>query len=509
MQKSSSNSSDHGSRKTSQEHPQHDAVKAHTSSDKTSSKEVRFTSNDSSNPRNWPTWKKRLTYLSIIPLDLCVSFGSSGYSPATTKFEKTWNVSSEIGVLGLSIYVLALAIGPLFNSPASEYFGRRPIYIVSYGLALPFFVGSALAPNLTCWFITRFLCGFFQSVTIATLGGTIADLYNHHETGYAMSIFLWAATSGSSIGFMLMSFVAQYRSWEDVMWALLGISGACYLWVVAAMLYVGETRHSVILRNRAAKLRKETGDQSIDVAPEHRKKTFWEVVKVTQTRPWRFLFFEPVVQFGALYNGYLYGISFLLNGAFTLVFGPMGHGLDILQVGLCFLGIIGGITVGPITNIFQEKYYQRQRKESATNDRLPEARLRMGMIAGITFPISLFWFAWTTYSSINPAVPVLATALWGWSFYTLILMTYQYTEDAYKQYSASALAALGLIRNVAGAGFPLFGSQMFQTLGYQWAGSLLAFLALVMVPMPFVLVKYGPQLRRRSPWASEHIEEVD
>jgi len=86
----------------------------------------------------------------------------------------------------------------------------------------------------------------------------------------------------------------------------------------------------------------------------------------------------------------------------------------------------------------------------------------MSKIAGVTFPISLFWFAWSTSASVNAAVPILATALWGWSFYTLILMTYTYTEDSYKQYAASALAGLGFVRNIAGAGFPLFGNQMFE-----------------------------------------------
>ena len=75
-------------------------------------------------------------------------------------------------------------------------------------------------------------------------------------------------------------------------------------------------------------------------------------------------------------------------------------------------------------------------------------------------------------------------------------------------YSASALAGLGLIRNVAGAGFPLFAHQMFVDEGYQWALSILAFLALVMIPIPFVLVKYGRTLRLKSPWAKQHMDDL-
>ena len=66
-------------------------------------------------------------------------------------------------------------------------------------------------------------------------------------------------------------------------------------------------------------------------------------------------------------------------------------------------------------------------------------------------------------------------------------------------------AGLGLIRNLAGAGFPLFGMQMYHRLGNEWATSLLAFLALLLIPIPFVLARYGFRLRKKSPWASRHI----
>lgn len=75
-------------------------------------------------------------------------------------------------------------------------------------------------------------------------------------------------------------------------------------------------------------------------------------------------------------------------------------------------------------------------------------------------------------------------------------------------FSASALAGIGLIRNIAGAGFPLFARQMFLNEGYQWAGTILAFLSCVLVPIPFILSKYGRALRMRSPWAKQHMDDL-
>lgn len=49
---------------------------------------------------------------------------------------------------------------------------------------------------------------------------------------------------------------------------------------------------------------------------------------------------------------------------------------------------------------------------------------------------------------------------------------------------------------------------MFMHEGYQWAGSILAFLAILLVPIPFILDSYGRALRLRSPWAQQHMDDL-
>lgn len=43
----------------------------------------------------------------------------------------TFDVSSEVGTVGLSMYILGFAVGPLMLAPMSEYFGRNPVYVFS------------------------------------------------------------------------------------------------------------------------------------------------------------------------------------------------------------------------------------------------------------------------------------------------------------------------------------------------------------------------------------------
>lgn len=127
---------------------------------------VDFKPGDSTNPRNWPTWRKWSIVGVIIPIDLTVSWAASGYSPGSSKFGKDFDVSTEVATLGLSLYVLGLALGPMSLAPLSEYYGRSPIYIGSYGVFLLLLVGTALVQNLGGFLALRILSGLFSSVTI-------------------------------------------------------------------------------------------------------------------------------------------------------------------------------------------------------------------------------------------------------------------------------------------------------------------------------------------------------
>lgn len=196
-----------------------------------------------------------------------------------------------------------------------------------------------------------------------------------------MSLYLWAATCGSPSGFFLLSFVAHYRGWRDVFWALLGICGALWILMTLSLLYCGETRHSILLAQKAARIRSSDETRRGVCVPENfRKRSVNELFRVTLARPFRFLGTEAIIMFGALYNGYLYGLSFLFNTAFTLVFGH-GHGFSTIGVGLCFLGLCVGITLGPITNVYQERYYQLKVLRSGGKN-VPEARVEpLGKVA--------------------------------------------------------------------------------------------------------------------------------
>lgn len=92
----------------------HDADHSHAP------KIVHFSPGDLEDPRNWPRWKKWLMIGPILLIDLSVSWGASGFSPASKQFARDFGLPAGLGTLGLSAYVLGLAFGPMTLAPLSE-----------------------------------------------------------------------------------------------------------------------------------------------------------------------------------------------------------------------------------------------------------------------------------------------------------------------------------------------------------------------------------------------------
>jgi hypothetical protein len=80
-----------------------------------------------------------------------------------------------------------------------------------------------------------------------------------------------------------------------------------------------------------------------------------------------------------------------------------------------------------------------------------------------------------------------------------------YLVDAFTIYAASALAATTIMRSVMAAVLPLAAPRMYAALGIGWGNSLLAFLALACLPVPFLLLRYGEKMRS---WNAKMVKDL-
>lgn len=129
--------------------------------------------------------------------------------------------SRIVSVLGLSTFVLGIAFGPMFFSPLSEFYGRRPIYLVSWTLYVIWIIPQAVARNVATIIVGRFLDGFAGSTFLAVSGGTVGDLFTKEELQYPMAIFSLSPFIGPCIGPILGGFINYNVNWRWTYYVLL------------------------------------------------------------------------------------------------------------------------------------------------------------------------------------------------------------------------------------------------------------------------------------------------
>lgn len=123
--------------------------------------------------------------------------------------------------LGLSSFVLGISIGPMIFGPLSEFYGRRPIYLVSWFLFLLWIVPSAVAKNLATMVVARFFDGLAGSAFLAVSGGTVSDLFARKDLQPPMLMYSLAPFLGPTTGPVMGGFINYYTSWRWTYYVLL------------------------------------------------------------------------------------------------------------------------------------------------------------------------------------------------------------------------------------------------------------------------------------------------
>jgi hypothetical protein len=276
------------------------------------------------------------------------------------------------------------------------------------------------------------------------------------------------------------------------------------VWVLITFT-VPETYAPTILARRAAKLRKQTGDNGHVTEAELDPRPFSQRMGVFLIRPFQLLFRELIVLLISLYMSVLYGLLYMFFVAYPIIF-EVRKGYSSGTTGLMFIpvavGVILSATCAPLVN----KHYLAL--VAKHNGRPPaEARLIPMMLSCWFIPIGLFIFAWTSYERLIWVGPCLAGLPVGFGFIFLYNAANNYLVDSYQHQAASALAAKTFIRSFWGAAVVLFTEQMYDRLGDQWASTFLAFLSLACCAIPFLFWRYGAAIRRRSKYAFGGDEE--
>ncbi|KAI1877187.1 uncharacterized protein JN550_001259 [Neoarthrinium moseri] len=459
---------------------------------------------DPENPKNWAFSRKWLIVFIVSTFTLISPLSSSMVAPSLTTIGEELDVpaGTEQAIV-LSIFVLAYAIGPLAWGPLSEIYGRTVVLQSTNVLYLFFNLGCGLARTKGQLIGFRFLSGLGGSAPLAIGGGVLSDLFTAEERGKAMSLYSLTPLLGPAIGPVAGAFITQNTTWR---WSFYATTIADAAIQVSGLIFLRETYTPVLLAWKRNKLQKETGNTNLHTPFDHPDRTLSKTLQMSFTRPFRLLGTQIILQVLALYMMYLYGLMYIVLVSFPSLWAgpePAGYGEQLGISGLNYISLGLGFFLGAqICAPLQDRIYAALKRRNGGPGR-PEYRVPMMIPGALLVPFGLFIYGWTAEYKTHWIGPNIGACLFAAGTIIGFQCVQTFLVDTYTRYAASAVGAGTVLRSLAGFGFPLFASSLYDRLGLGWGNSLLAFLGIAIGwPAPIMLWFYGEKLRKRSPFAA-------
>ncbi|KAI3614619.1 hypothetical protein CBS9595_003890 [Malassezia furfur] len=430
-------------------------------------------------------------------MTLTTAFASSSPSFLIPQIMREFNTTEEVVKASTFLFVGGFCFAPLVWAPIAERYGHKWTFVASMTGFTAFNLGCAFAPNIGALIVFRLLAGAFGSCPMSNVAPMVAGLYSIRYLIVSIAMFAVAPMAGPCLGPIVGGYIEQaHAHWRWIFRVTSCMSG---FFIFAVSLTMVETLDAIRLKRKAERLRRETGDDRYVAPIEVRERQSpLELVSAIVGKPVRLFFAEPMLIAVTLYISFVYGTLYLLFDAYPIVFGELHH-MRAGSIGLTFLGYFVGTQLSALWAVFYDnKRYIRKMEENGGKPPSPEVRLHMASIGGPLLVISLFWFAWTSWPSVSYWAPLVAGGVFGMAQYLIFLGLMVYITEVYLFSAASAIAANTVVRSAFGVGFPMFGSQMYHKLDPRWASTLLGFIALLLLPIPFVLTRYGKKLRGMS-----------
>ncbi|KAL2793546.1 MFS general substrate transporter [Aspergillus keveii] len=441
-------------------------------------------------PLLWSRQKKSITMIIACGVTAMAAYAAGELAPAFELLHQAWGVDRVPFNLSTTLFTLGFAVTPMVLAPFSEGWGRRPIFLGSGVLFTACLAGCGASNSLAGLLVGRFFLGVSGSSFSSIVGGVISDIYADHERNVPMALFSGATLFGTGVGPLVSSLIASRTTWRWICYSQAMVSAG---FVALLYFFFAETREAVLLSRMADDFNsyfdamEQAGYYGVVVGTSHGNSHGGRLVRVRYrvdtggkemalrdrliiscSRPFAFLFTEPVVFFFSLWVAFSWAVLYLNFGSIPLVFSTT-YNFTLEQTGAIFTVIAIASILATLLSIYQEKL-------ARTHNLLPhttEARLYFACVEAILLPIGLFWFGWTARPTIHWVVPSLGIGCAIVGIFSIYLATFNYLADAYAEYASSAIAAQSFCRNLLGGIFPLVTNAMFSNLGYGPAASLL------------------------------------
>lgn len=449
-------------------------------------------------PVNWSMKKKIITTALYGLTTMSATWASASISPGVSQISEEFGIGRQTATLSVSLFLAGFGIGPLGWAPLSEVFGRKAAVLPPMFVAACMVIGSAVAKDVQTLMITRFFGGIFASAPVTNTGGTLADLFPPSQRGIAVASYSMAVVFGPVFGPIVGSAFVVNLGWRWTEY----FSAILMLAILALdVIFVDESYPPMLLVYKARRLRIQTGNWALHAKFEEWDVSISELAHKFLVRPFQILT-TPIAILMCLYASFCYGILYMQLGAIPIIFGEQRN-FALIPSTLPFIGLLIGAALGAALNILNQLRYNK----TGHGKVVPELRLIPMMPGSVAFAAGLFVTGWCGPPENAPWIaPCIGLALAGFGFFTIFQAAINYLVDTFTRYAASAVAANTFLRSCFACAFPLVVSPLYHNVGVPWGTSIFGFFSVALIPVPFLLYRFGERLRAKNKWSRDSVQ---
>ncbi|RSL74115.1 hypothetical protein CEP53_000478 [Fusarium sp. AF-6] len=422
-------------------------------------------------PKSHSIWQKRAIVAIITLSAFTAPFASCILFPSFATLVDYFHTTETKVALTTTVFLLGLAIAPLWWSTLSQEYGRRPVLVASFLISTAAVIVCAVSNSLSLIIVFRLVealgCSSAQSVG----AGVISDIYISTERGSALGWFYLGTLIGPLIAPIIGGALQVWLGWRSNLYfmAIFTFSAA-----MLTMLCLPET----LVKTGAV------GSQQEPQRP------WYLAVKrdVLAPLPKLKLLLVPSIALTVAYVSICFASLYCFNTTLPYAYSAPPYNFSAIEIGLCYISNCLGYAIGSILGGKLSDAKLRQYQLTHDGELRPVERIKT-VWYGVGFvPAGLLVYGWLVEHKVFWVAPLVGAFMFGLGLMLVTTTIMPFLVDVKPGVGASVVADLNLVRNIMAAIGTVVSPVAITNIGFGWWMSILALMCSLAVGLVVIVI---------------------
>ncbi|WAO88902.1 MFS domain-containing protein [Fusarium falciforme] len=420
-------------------------------------------------PKSHSIWQKRAIVAIITLSAFTAPFASCILFPSFATLVDYFHTTETKVALTTTVFLLGLAIAPLWWSTLSQEYGRRPVLVASFLISTAAVIVCAVSNSLSLIIIFRLVealgCSSAQSVG----AGVISDIYISTERGSALGWFYLGTLIGPLIAPIIGGALQVWLGWRSNLYfmAIFTFSAA-----MLTMLCLPETL-----------VKTAEGQQE-------QERPWYKAVKrdALAPLPKLQLLLVPSIALTIAYVSICFASLYCFNTTLPYAYSAPPYNFSAIEIGLCYISNCLGYAIGSILGGKLSDAKLRQYQLTHDGELRPVERIKT-VWYGVGFvPAGLLIYGWLVEHKVFWVAPLVGAFMFGLGLMLVTTTIMPFLVDIKPGVGASVVADLNLVRNILAAIGTVVSPVAIKNIGSGWWMSILALMCSLAVGFVIIVV---------------------